>query len=206
MRKMARETPKINRDPYATTRTTTAVGALISLPDAFLELCGIDSEPEDPIALVKSSNTYWDTGCHVSCISDDIVDDSFLEYARGPENAAYAVSEGNDIIVQVNSILRFTNIDLEISFIARIVPRARFPNRLSGILLEQLGLINSLQYQSIPKVFLRLKGEQVEDDIWATWFYSGTSNQIRRRQMSFNYTELLRNLVKVWCCYSCSYG
>lgn len=172
---MAREALKINRDPYVTTRTTTAVGALISLLDAFLELCSIDSEPEDPIALVKSPNTYLDTGCHVSYISDDIVDDSFREYARGPENAAYAVSEGNDIIVQVNSILRFTNIDLEISFIARIVPRARFPNRLSGILLGQLGLTNSLQYQSIPKVFLRLKGEQVEDDIWGDlvlqWYF-----------------------------------
>lgn len=83
----------------------------------------------------------------MSCIyiSDDIVDDPFLEYARRPENAAYAVDEGNDIIFQVDSILRFTNIDLEISYIACIVPRARFPNRPSGILLKQLGLINPLR-------------------------------------------------------------
>lgn len=64
-----------------------------------------------------------------------------------PQRAAYAAGEGENITIQVNYILRFTNVDLEISFIARIVRRERVPNILSG----QLGLIDFSQYRSVPE-------------------------------------------------------
>lgn len=52
---MAQEALEINRDPYVTTTGS----ALISLPDLFLGLYGIDSGPENPIALVKSPIISW---------------------------------------------------------------------------------------------------------------------------------------------------
>lgn len=59
--------------------------------------------------------------------------------------------------------MRFTNLDLKVAF---ITPKEQMPNGLSRVFLGQVSLIDCLQHRSIPAVFLRLGGEQVDDNIW----------------------------------------
>lgn len=49
---------------------------------------------------------------------------------------------------------------------AIVIPQAKMPNQLRGILFGQTSCINRIRYESIPRGFLLAKGENVGDDVW----------------------------------------
>jgi hypothetical protein len=59
------------------------------------------------------------------------------------------------------------NIDVTVSLPAWVV--SELPNNMSGILLGQIGLIDSLQVEQIPRAFLEADGQAAGEDIWGTW-------------------------------------
>jgi hypothetical protein len=47
-----------------------------------------------------------------------------------------------------------------------ITPKANMPNQLVGILFGQLGCIDRLEYQSIPREILSARGDTIPEDRW----------------------------------------
>jgi len=66
-------------------------------------------------------------------------------------------------VTSAECFLRFTNTDATVSFPARVV--SKLPNNMCGILLGQIGLIDSLQVEQIPRVLLEAGGQAVGEDI-----------------------------------------
>ena len=77
---------------------------------------------------LKPENIYFDTGCHVTTISSDLADESPIKDASLPQDARRNLNTGGYAVIQVDSIFRLTGFDLELTFVARIVPRERMPN------------------------------------------------------------------------------
>ena len=103
----------------------------------------------------------WDTGCHITTISFDVVSPEFQKYLL---SSGYESKTEDAKTISVDAALRFTNADVVMSFPARVV--SHLPNNFSGILLGQVGLIDSLGVKQIPRAILQAEGEVVGEDIW----------------------------------------
>jgi hypothetical protein len=107
----------------------------------------------------------FDTGAHTSIISEDLItDESFRTYLQSDENAPYTDHKVG--AVEVDATIRFSNTDVQLSFLAHVLPLERMPNRFSGILLGQKTLIDRLQCHLIPRQILIAKGEAVPEGRW----------------------------------------
>lgn len=68
--------------------------------------------------------------------------------------------------MQAAGSFRFSNTTLAIGTLFEIRPLENIPNRRSGIILGQLGLIDRMHYESIPKSILEWRGEIVGENEW----------------------------------------
>jgi hypothetical protein len=163
LRQIARDQPWPTQEPYVHIRSRRAERYLPCLSGS-LALMGIDGNEDSPVCKILTDAIYFDTGAHVSAISDDLVDEKFLEYLRLEENKAnYDSGVGK---VMVDSTISFTNTRVQIPFLMYVVPQDMMPNRLSGVLLGQHTFIDRLQYESTPRAILNSRGQYVPDDIW----------------------------------------
>ena len=152
----------IDKDPYFTTRTAIHELTLAALPHALLRLQGDESPADAPTCVISGRDTpvVWGTGNHLTTISIDAISSDFRNYLLSPNHESKAGAE----TITVEASLRFTNADVVVSFPARV--GSHLPNGFSGVLLGQVGLIDSLVVKQIPRAFLQAEGEAVGDDIW----------------------------------------
>ena len=152
-------------DPYMVNITPRLFErALPSIPSAILLLSGIDAPPNAPICSIPEHTLFlWDTGCHVTTISADLITPAFYQYIQGP---AYESRTSDLAVISVDARLQLSNTSIDMSFIARIVPREMMPNQMSGVLLGQVGLINCIEVRQIPREFLIEDGQEVPEHIW----------------------------------------
>lgn len=140
--------------------------SLIRIPYAQIQLLGVDAEEGDPTAIIDGG-TYpvlWDTGCSVTSLPIDLVAPTFRDYIQSP---AYPASSANGKIISVDAVVRLSNTDVHLSFPARVVEK--LPNDLKGVLLGQVGCIDSVQVLQTPAAFAggRQSGEWGTMDIRA---------------------------------------
>lgn len=90
-----------------------------------------------PAAHVVDSLCIWDTGCHVTALSDDILSGEFLESIKSLTCTAYrrTTQGGESWVVAADEYLAFSNTTVNIPFVAKVVPRENMPNGFSGVLL-----------------------------------------------------------------------
>jgi hypothetical protein len=121
-----------------------------------------------PVAHVTGALTIWDTRCHITTISDNLLSSEFLDYIKTPAYATHHIvtDGGESWVVAVDSILQFSNSTIDVQFIAKIVPQRRMPNSLSSILLEQISVLDRLQASTVPQIILEAEGYTIADNVW----------------------------------------
>lgn len=82
-------------------------------------------------------------------LSNDILSGEFLEFIESPACAAYhrTTQGGESWLVAADEYLAFSNTTVNIPFVAKVVPRENMPNGFSGVLLGQIGVVDSLEYR-----------------------------------------------------------
>jgi hypothetical protein len=123
--------------------------------------------PNDLECLVVNDRMLFDTGAHVSCITDDLLSESFVRYLDEPVHDPYRSSVNGSVQVQASAVVAFGDQPpLIVDCIFVVLMKEAVPNQRSGIILGQSTLLNRLQYRSIPRDVLRARGETVEDGVW----------------------------------------
>ncbi|CAK7229149.1 hypothetical protein SCUCBS95973_007122 [Sporothrix curviconia] len=132
----------------------------------------------------------WDTGAQISVVSDDLIPADFLEILHSEElNKPYITEVPTQagtqkvVKVQISAIIALSNSTIEIETMALVMPRECIPNKRSGVILGQRGLINSIQYTSIPREILVKQYHQViEEKYWGrfevTSYYSSVPDEV----------------------------
>ena len=152
-------------DPYMLNITPHLFERVLpSIPLAILLLSGINAPLDAPVCSIPEHTLLlWGTGCHITTISVDLITPAFRQYVQGP---AYESRTSDLTIISVDAKLQLSNTSIDMSFIARIVPMERMPNRMSGVLLGQVGLINCIEVRQIPRQLLIEDGQEVPEHIW----------------------------------------
>lgn len=155
------------QEPYVTIRSELTEGHL-PLIRGTLNLRGVDSIDTDPECELRNIPMRLDTGCHRTLITDDILPDSFKQHLNSRLHDPYRkVDKEKEIItLQVSCDVAFTNAMVTLETIALIVPREIMPNKRSGVLFGQVGCLDRLDVQCIPRDLLTAKGESIEEGIW----------------------------------------
>ena len=149
----------IDKHPYFTTRTAVYEPTLVALPHAILQHKGGESSADAPTCVISGQDTpvVWDTGNHLTAISFDVISAEFKKYLLSSDYE----SKTDPKTISVEAALRFTNTDVVVSFPARV--ESYLPNNFSGILLGQVGPIDSLVVKQIPRALRQAEGEVSED-------------------------------------------
>lgn len=122
----------------------------------------IDDFPAGEMAQLDSVDMVWDTVAHRTIIAEEVLAPSFREYLKTPVHDPYRSSDGCS--VQVDAEVALTNKIMLVNVLAVVVPQAKMPNQLKGILFGQISCINRLRYESIPREFLVAKGRRLTSD------------------------------------------
>ena len=157
--------PFPDRDPYLLQFTATAEDKWLACIPGVVEISGIDSTTHDPKVTVSDSNVLFDTGAHISTITNDLLNDEFRDHLSSTINDPYRSKNG--VTVQVAATLAFGDQPpLEMDCLFHVIPRDSVPNQRSGIILGQHTMIDSIQYSSRPRKTLITRGEKVMDTVW----------------------------------------
>lgn len=117
-----------------------------------------------PAKWLDSVGMVWDMGAHRTIIAEEVLVPSFRHYLQTPVYDPYRSPDGCS--VQVDAEVALTNKIMLVNALAVVVPQAKMPNQLLGILFGQISCINCLRYESTPREFLVAKGENVAEDLW----------------------------------------
>ncbi|KAL9607087.1 MAG: hypothetical protein Q9167_007968 [Letrouitia subvulpina] len=147
-------------DPYIIVRANLDEGKLASISGAIV-ITAIDAAPPDLQIQLRSDHCVWDTGAHISRISEDLIRGPYPDFLDNDIHAIYRQADG--VSVKVAGRFKFSNFVLDISTIFQVTPLDRIPNRRSGIILGQTGFIDQMLYESIPRKILEKRGKSVED-------------------------------------------
>ncbi|KAK2800540.1 hypothetical protein FQN50_008085 [Emmonsiellopsis sp. PD_5] len=135
--------------------------------NASMELALIDAEPDIPSATLHNVPCLWDTGAQITMVTDDILPPEFLQHLKSDQYLdRYALGSDSSVAVQISMMLQFSNTIHNFDIIASVVPAGRLVNGLSGILLGQHSLIDSLDCKLTPARVLRAQGMSVTDGHW----------------------------------------
>ncbi len=168
-------TPLPDRQPYLIGVTATAGDRWLPCVPGTVTINGIDSEPDDPTVTLSRADLLFDTGAHVSSITDDLIDNKFRTYLKHPIHDPYRSTFG--VAVQAAAVFAFGDGPaVEMDCVFRVVPVDSMPNRRSGIILGQNTLIDSIQYTSVPRRVLIARGEDVPDTVWGDIKVNGMVN------------------------------
>jgi hypothetical protein len=164
LKKLAVETILLPGAPYLLTLHSRLAEAYLPSLTGRMVLTGLDSNDQSPMASVTTNKIYFDTGAHISVMSDDLVTEEFRQYLQLEENAPYLQDSGSK--VQVSASLRFSNNHFTLAFIILVVPLDKMPNRFSGVLLGQRTFIDRLQFEMIPRNLLVAREQNIPDEFW----------------------------------------
>ena len=176
----------MDRDPYAINLEVRILEqSLMSLPTSKFIFTGVDAATGEPTSKVSNIPCLWDTGAHITTISDDILSEEFRLFIQAEAYKDYWVTSAdrNSWVVSVGGALQFSNTNLELEFVARVVPRDQMPNGFSGVLLGQRGVIDCIDYRATPSKFLKSLGQEVPEGVWGDLvilnFYDNISGEVR---------------------------
>lgn len=151
------------KDPYANIHVGLTEG-YPPIVTANLRVYAIDDSPAGELGQLDAVEMIWDTGAHRTIITEKLLPQSFREYLRAPIHDPYRSSAGSS--VQIDAEVALSNDIILINTLAIVLPQAKMPNQLRGILFGQISCINRIRYESISRDFLLAKGENVGDDVW----------------------------------------
>jgi hypothetical protein len=106
----------------------------------------------------------WDTGAHRTIIVEEILPPPFRKYLESPVHDPYRSSDG--LSLRVDAGIALSNCAVSMTAVTLIVPKAKMPNGMAGILFGQRLCIDRLSYHSIPRLILLAKGEDVAENLW----------------------------------------
>lgn len=168
--------PIPDREPYLLCITAMAEDRWLPSIPGNVKITGIEPiSDDDPTLVISRSDILFDTGAHVSTITDDLLSDEFREYLSHSIHDPYRSSTG--VTVQVTCVIAFgvqPALEMECAF--RVVPVDSVPNQRSGIILGQNTVIDSIEYSSRPRKTLIARGEEVADSVWGDIVIDGYVN------------------------------
>ncbi|KAI2677984.1 hypothetical protein CBS147355_4985 [Penicillium roqueforti] len=164
LREIAKDAAKMEwRDPYVSLHAGLGDSCL-PLIRANITLKGIDGNEQDLTCELEEVEMVFNTGAHRTIITEELLSPAFREYLRDPIHDLYRSPDG--IAVQVDSSLALSNSCTSIDAVALILPKAKMPNQLVGILFGQISCIDRLSLRAIPRHVLLARGEGVSDQLW----------------------------------------
>ena len=167
--------PIPDREPYILHSNATVEDRVLACIPGKVEITGIDSGGSDPKTGLACANMLFDTGAHVSIITDDLLDGPFREFLSTSSHDPYRSRSG--VVVQVAAIFAFGDQPpLAMDCIFQVVPRNSVSTQRSGIILGQKSVIDSIQYSSRPRKTLIARGEKVVDTVWGDILVDGYVN------------------------------
>ncbi|KAL2847933.1 hypothetical protein BJX68DRAFT_105798 [Aspergillus pseudodeflectus] len=166
LRKTARETAAAGfREPYITLRAGLGENHLpVIRSDIILRV--IDNDDADRTCELPSTRMIFDTGAHHTVIAENLIPPSFRDFLREPVHSPYRSGDGNGLVLQIDAQLAFTNCPVAIEAVAVVVPAARMPNGLVGVLLGQSQCIDRLKIRCVPRSILLAKGNDISEEFW----------------------------------------
>lgn len=144
--------------------------------DCHLTLAAVDHEEPMPEEWLHGQHALWDTGAEMTFITDDILSPEFRAFVNENEtHNPYRVA--GTTRVQLSCVVEFSNSSLiEIHTIAVVVPHASAPNGRSGVILGQRGVMDSLQYESVPSRIAKKRDPDFPADCWGSFNISSYCN------------------------------
>ena len=165
----------MDRQPYLIQFRLGITERVLPTVSGTLRLRGIDADPDDKTdeCDLNLDGMVWDTGCHSSTLTADILPAKFREYLNSSEHDPYRDASG--VRVQIEGYLAFSNTPFTFNTYFTVVPASSVPNGRSGVILGQSGLLNRMMWTAVPRIILELRKEDVGDDIWgdiqvSEWF------------------------------------
>lgn len=148
----------LNKDPYVTALHPSVSEASLPLLYANVSLEAMDVEESDLSAQGSLDNirVLWDTGAHITIITEDILPKAFLEHIRGPAYSLYQQPKG--YAIQTAITLQLSNCNRRFETIAMVRSVDSVPNGFSGIIAGQHSLLNTIEYRVVPCRVLEEKG------------------------------------------------
>ena len=150
-------------DPYILVKAKLDERKLAALSGA-INVSAIDAESSDPEILLRSDYCLWDSGAHLSIISDDLIQEQSPSFLDDDIHAPYR--QANGVGIQMSGVFKFSNIEVNIAAIFFVTPLQRIPNQRSGIILGQSAFMDRMVFESIPRAILQKRGEIVKDGEW----------------------------------------
>ena len=152
------------REPYNITFTANITEKTLPVVKATIRLMGIDGSFEDKTQELNSVDMLWDTGAHQTIISNELLSEEFRSYLQDPIHDPYR--SPNCLRVQAESVIALANALVEIPAIVLVVSKSVMPNGRIGVIFGQQHCIDHMNYTSIPRRILELKGVKIEEDVW----------------------------------------
>jgi len=149
--------------PFVMTKASLEDQKLATIPGE-IKLSAIDGGETDPTVEIRNDNCLWDTGAQYCSISADLVtriDPSFLDLDVHEQYRMHS-----NVGVQVDAVFSLSNTTFEISTIFLVLPPSDIPNKRTGIILGQHGFIDRMMVETIPRLILLKREEQIEETIW----------------------------------------
>ena len=87
----------------------------------------VNAESDDPQVLLCSDCCLWDSGAHLSVISDDLIQEQDPGFLDNDIHEPYR--QANGIGVQASGIFKFSNFEVSITAIFVITPLQRIPSQ-----------------------------------------------------------------------------
>ena len=158
--------PPDDNEPFFFLRAKLDEGKLASLPGT-VNITAMDYDPNDRNTeeiVVSSDFCLWDTGASICVITDDLIRAQSTTFLDDKIHDPYRGSR--QVSVQVSGYFCFSNSIIRIDAPFHIMEKESLPNKRSGIILGQHGMIDRMEFQSIPKVILESRGEVVKENEW----------------------------------------
>jgi hypothetical protein len=129
-----------------------------------ISIRAVEGEVDDPFVSLIGIDMIWDTGAHMTTITEELLPANFIEYLKDEKHTPYRAKGG--LYVQMDAVLRLTNAPINISCNVLITPKRNIPNGYSGILLGQRQVIDAMVLRNIPRRILNATGEDVGKEFW----------------------------------------
>ncbi|OBT50616.1 hypothetical protein VE04_09560 [Pseudogymnoascus sp. 24MN13] len=152
------------KDPYPITLKATLAEGYQPMVKATVVLKAVDNDDTTMSQEIKDIYILWDTGCHSTVVSDDLLTEDFRKYLDHPIHDPYRNDQTRRIQVEVRIAL--SNAQIDMAAVGAVIPKEKMPNGSSYIILGQSAFINAMDCRSIPRSILRAKGMDISDDVW----------------------------------------
>ncbi|KAI9798800.1 MAG: hypothetical protein M1825_004973 [Sarcosagium campestre] len=113
---------------------------------------------------LDDQEALWDTGAHMAVITEDLLDEAFLQHLTEPIHDPYRNRLGTQVTCSLR--LGFSNQAIEMDLIMLVTKREHLPNHRSGIILGQHTCLNRVSYTSTPAAVMRAKGQHIPENLW----------------------------------------